>query len=90
MRRLGPMAAAAGLFLGLSGCGEGGGGNAAADGDANEAVLTGEDQLTADPSVADEAAADEAADMNLYGGNAAAGETGNGADAAPAAEGNGP
>ena len=89
MRRLGPMAAAAGLFLGLSACGGSGEGNEAANG-VDEAVLTGEDQLSSDPSIADEAAADEAADMNLYGGNAAAGETGDGASPPGVGEGNGP
>ena len=82
-RRALPTAAAAATLLLLSGCG-GEGGDVAANA-VNESALAGEDQLTADPSIADEAAADEAADMNLFGGNAAAGETGN----AAAAEDNG-
>jgi hypothetical protein len=66
------------LLVLVSACGGGEGGNTAAN-EANEAALTGEDQLTSDPGLADEAAADEAADMNVYGGNAAAGETSNAA-----------
>lgn len=62
----------------LAACGGGEGGNSAADHNAaNEAVLTGEDQLSGDPELLNEAAADEAADMHGFGGNAAAGETGN-------------
>jgi hypothetical protein len=63
--------------------GEGGEGNEAG---ANEAMAEGEgllpneaEELSAAEAeeLADEAARDEAADMNLFGGNAAAGETGN-------------
>ena len=86
--RSGAASAAAGVLLLLSACGGERGGNGS-ENSANEAVLSGEDQLTADPAIADEAAADEAADMNLFGGNAAAGETGNAAAPAPA-DGNGP
>jgi hypothetical protein len=52
----------------------------------NEAVAEGEGLLPEEAEalsgaeaeeLADEAARDEAADMNLFGGNAAAGETGN-------------
>ena len=66
------------LLAPLGGCGGGEGGNGASDSNiANEAVLAGDDQLTGDPELLNEAAADEAADMEGFGGNAAAGETGN-------------
>ncbi len=52
------------LSLALVACG--GGGEAADDIAANEA------DLAADANLADEAAADEAADMDAFGGNAAA------------------
>jgi hypothetical protein len=58
-------------------------GNVAADG-ANEAAAEGLGAVgplneAEAAALADEAAADEAADTNMFGGNAAAGETGNGA-----------
>jgi hypothetical protein len=69
------------LFLLLSACGGGReAGNASAEGInvAAEGLGTvgglNEGEAAA---LADEAAADEAADANLFGGNAAAGETGN-------------
>jgi hypothetical protein len=68
------------LLLAACSGGEGEGNGSAAS--ANEAAAAGEDLLPTPEEaehLADEAAADEAADMNLYGGNAAAGETGNAA-----------
>ena len=72
-----PHAALAALTLSLAACGggEGEANNAAGDPVAEgEALLPSEAEIEQLPN---EAAADEAADMNLYGGNAAAGETGN-------------
>jgi DUF917 family protein len=64
------------FLLGASACGSGGGGNeVAADNMAeNLAAEAPEDAalLAQDPELANEAAADEAADMDEYGGNAAA------------------
>jgi hypothetical protein len=78
-----PGLCAAPLFLLLSACGSRGeDANAAPDGInvAAEGLDTvgglNEGEAAA---LADEAAADEAADTNIFGGNAAAGETGNGA-----------
>jgi hypothetical protein len=73
------------LSLLLSACGGGGGGetgNASAEGinvaaDGLETVGGLNEGEAA--ALADEAAADEAADTNIFGGNAAAGETANGA-----------
>jgi hypothetical protein len=70
------------LLLLLCACGSGGGegGNAAADGInvAAEGLGTvGGLSESEAAALADEAAADEAADANIFGGNAAAGETGN-------------
>lgn len=74
------------LLLALAACGGGGGG------EGNLAASTGsvdppasEADLANAAALANEAAADEAADMEIYGGNAAAGETGN---VAPADMGN--
>ncbi len=74
----GPMLLAAAAAAALAGCG-GGDGNvqvaandAAGDAEGVPVMLTEAESA----ALADEAAADEAADMNLYGGNAAAGETG--------------
>ena len=74
-----PKAALAALaLLGLAGCG---GGEPAAENNMAAAV---EDpaptpaEIEADAELANDAAADEAADMEAYGGNAAAMETGNG------------
>jgi hypothetical protein len=65
----------------LAGCGGGGDGNqaafnaaAASTGPEGELPVLSEQEQAA---LADEAAADEAADMDAFGGNAAAGETGN-------------
>jgi hypothetical protein len=67
------------LFLLLGACGPVGGNaaegtNAAAAEGLTPAEPLNEAQAAA---LADEAAADEAADTNMFGGNAAAGETGN-------------
>ena len=67
------------LAFGLAACGgggenEAGSANGAAAGAEGEPLVLNEAEASA---LANEAAADEAADMNLYGGNAAAGETGN-------------
>jgi hypothetical protein len=72
------------LFLLLSACGGDGGGkgdNSAGDGvngaaEGLDAALPLNESEAA--ALADEAAADEAADTDVFGGNAAAGETGNG------------
>lgn len=79
-----PLLHLAPLFMLLCACEGGGGGeggNAAGEG-ANIAAeglgtVGGLNESEA-AALADEAAADEAADTNLFGGNAAAGETGNG------------
>ena len=63
------------LFL-VPACG-GGGEQAANGGDAEAAAIPFNEAEAA--ALADQAAADEAADTNLFGGNAAAGETGNSA-----------
>ncbi len=69
-----------GLTLLVAACG---GNEAKESAEANDAaagdnVLDGAALNEAEASaLADEAAADEAADMHVYGGNAAAGETGN-------------
>lgn len=63
----------------LAGCG-GGGEGANGQGAANDAEAEGLGHMLNEAegaALADEAAADEAADTDLYGGNAAAGETGN-------------
>lgn len=78
-----PLIVAAAATLGLAGCGRGGESGNAASESANEAAaegLTAMDGLNEAEAaaLADEAAADEAADTNAFGGNAAAGETGNG------------
>ena len=66
------------LMAGLAACsGRAGGNEAAAANAANEAELAGTPEPLNDAeaeALANEAAADEAADMNLFGGNAAAGE----------------
>ena len=76
MTRLSPPLAA--LALLLAGCGSGasdGGGNLYSDAAAEgESAIANEAEAA---ELANEAAADEAADTSLYGGNAAAGETGN-------------
>ncbi len=71
------------VLLLLAGCGVGGdeGHNGAADA-ANEAAAEGLGAMSGlneaeAAALADEAAADEAADTSAFGGNAAAGETGN-------------
>ena len=76
--KLAPALAAASLVINLSACGGGGGeadnvagGDPVAEG---EALLPNEAEAA---ELANEAAADEAADMNAFGGDAAAGETGN-------------
>ena len=76
-----PLLRLAPFLLLLSACGGGEGANLAAD-NANEAAAEGLGTVgglneAEAAALADEAAADEAADTNAFGGNAAAGETGN-------------
>ncbi len=63
--------------LALAACGSGGGSEAEANNAAAAEVPPGQAELAEDPNLANAAAAAEAADMELYGGNAAAGEVGN-------------
>lgn len=70
-----------GLSLALAACGSGGEGGG--EGAGNAAVPDMQAELAEDPNLANQAAAAEAADMELYGGNAAAGETGNAAVEVP-------
>ena len=75
---------AAPLFLLLVACGGGDSDQANAAGDGFNVSAEGLDTVGGlnegeAAALADEAAADEAADTNIFGGNAAAGETGNGA-----------
>ena len=72
------------LLLATAGCGGGGEGNETA-GTGSVDPPASEADLANAAALANEAAADEAADMEIYGGNAAAGETGN---VAPANTGN--
>jgi hypothetical protein len=66
--------------LAIAGCGDQAKEKAAANSSAEGADPAGEALLTGaeGANLADEAAADEAADVEAYGGNAAAGEAGNG------------
>jgi hypothetical protein len=79
------------LALLAAGCGAAGEKGNAASGGANEVEAAGEGLLPNEAEAAElanEAAADEAADMDMYGGNAAAGETSNGAVIGAAVPGN--
>lgn len=67
-------------FLLTAACSAGTGDDNALAVETNNAIAEGEGLLPAPAEVetlANEAAADEAVDMQVYGGNAAAGETGN-------------